>query len=222
MINAVQSSTWAAERVVSMGREPSVRIIAGRYRGRRITPPAGLTTRPMPDRVRQAVFDTLGARWALPGELPPIAVLDLFAGSGMLGLEALSRGARNCCFVERDRRATRRLEQNVGVLGLTDAVTVLTADALTISGATLPQVEGGYDLVFLDPPYRVSRDTGIDSAMGRLMTRVGHEISVSSEVVVVLRHETRAAYDELCYGLLRSFARREYGTMAVTFLSPVN
>jgi 16S rRNA (guanine966-N2)-methyltransferase len=176
----------------------------------------------MLDRVRQAVFDALGARWALPGELPPIAVLDLFAGSGMLGLEAMSRGARTCCFVERDRRAARRLEQNVGALGLTDAVTVLNADAQTISGPTLPHVEGGYDLIFLDPPYRLSRDAGIDSAMGRLMARVGREISVSSDVVVVLRHETRAAYDDLQYGLLRSFARREYGTMAVTFLSPVS
>ena len=199
-----------------------MRIIAGRYRGRRIRSAAGQTTRPMPDRVRQALFDILGARWALPGELPPIAVLDLFAGSGMLGLEALSRGARSCCFVERDRHATRQLEGHIGELGLTDAATVLAADALAISTTSLPHVEGGYDLVFLDPPYRVSRDARVDAKVGRLMARVGREISVSSDAVVVLRHETRAAYDDLCYGLLRSFARREYGTMAVTFLSPVN
>jgi 16S rRNA (guanine966-N2)-methyltransferase len=176
----------------------------------------------MPDRVRQAAFDTLGARWALPGELPPIAVLDMFAGSGMLGLEAISRGARSCCFVERDRRATRKLQQNVDRLGLTDAATVLTADALTISDTALPHAEGGYDLIFLDPPYRVSREAGADSPMGRLLARIGCEISVSSDVTVVLRHEIRTAYDDLRYGLLQSFARRQYGTMAVTFLSPVS
>jgi len=199
-----------------------VRIIAGRYRGRRISSPVGLTTRPMPDRVRQAVFDVLGARWALPGELPPIAVLDLFAGSGLLGLEALSRGARYCCFVERDRRAARRLERHLGELGLTDAATLLATDALTISGTTLPRVEGGYDLMFLDPPYRVSRDARLDAKVGRLMARVGREISASPELLVVLRHETHTDYDDVSYGLLRSFARREYGTMAVTFLSLVS
>ncbi|HUW83726.1 MAG TPA: RsmD family RNA methyltransferase [Phycisphaerae bacterium] len=198
-----------------------MRIIAGRYRGRRIRSAVGQTTRPMPDRVRQAVFDILGARWALPGELPPIAVLDLFAGSGMLGLEALSRGARYCCFVERDRRATRQLEGHIGELGLTDSATILAVDALAISTTSLPHVEGGYDLVFLDPPYRASRDARVDAKVGGLLARVGREISVSPEAVVVLRHETRTAYDDLCYGLLRSLARREYGTMAVTFLSPV-
>ncbi|MCH7814456.1 MAG: RsmD family RNA methyltransferase [Planctomycetes bacterium] len=96
-----------------------MRIIAGRWRSRRIAAPPSRTTRPFPDRIKEAVFDILGARWGSPGTVPPLWVADLFAGSGSLGLEAVSRGARGCVFVERDRAAqlARHVEQLRPVLG---------------------------------------------------------------------------------------------------------
>jgi 16S rRNA (guanine966-N2)-methyltransferase len=196
-----------------------MRIIAGRFRGRRLIAAAGLTTRPMPDRVKQAIFDILGARWAMPGELPPVAVLDIFAGTGPLGLEALSRGARFCCFVEQDDRATRLLRNHLAELQVADAAVVVMTDAF--SNLPVPRVASGYALVFVDPPYRTSRDSSATGPVGTLLERLTAEAGLSQDAVVLLRHEQRCSYDSIQYGRLRAFDRREYGRMAVTFLSPV-
>jgi 16S rRNA (guanine966-N2)-methyltransferase len=124
-----------------------VRVIAGRFGGRRLQAPPGQGTRPTSDRVREALFSALG-------DLAGARVLDLFAGSGALGLEALSRGAAHATFVERDRRAAAVLRDNVATLGLRpQEAQVLQRDAhaalreAAARGAT-------YDLVLLDPPYR--------------------------------------------------------------------
>lgn len=122
-----------------------MRVIAGSRKGRRIEAPKGVVTRPTSDRVREAVFSILrsveGAR-----------VLDLFAGSGAMGLEALSRGAASCLFVERDRSACRVIERNLARLGLAGG-RVRCADA---ARALRGEVEAGrrYDLVFVDAPYQ--------------------------------------------------------------------
>jgi len=101
-----------------------MRVIAGRFGGRRLKAPAGTSTRPTSDRVREALFSMLG-------DLEQAAVLDLFAGSGALGIEALSRGARRAVFVERERAAVVALESNLQTLGLdSHAVEVRRADAL--------------------------------------------------------------------------------------------
>jgi 16S rRNA (guanine(966)-N(2))-methyltransferase RsmD len=126
-----------------------MRIIAGSHRGRRIRAPEGLATRPMLDRVRESLFSTLhdwieGAR-----------VLDLFAGSGSLGLEALSRGARSARMVERHRPTLELLKENVRELGLEEVVELVCADALS------PRAWGAgerFDLVFCDPPYPLMED----------------------------------------------------------------
>jgi 16S rRNA (guanine966-N2)-methyltransferase len=118
-----------------------VRIVAGSRRGARIFAPKGADTRPTGDRVREAAFN-------LVGPVDGAAVLDLFAGSGAMGLEALSRGAASAVFVESDREACRTIERNLDKLRLAGA-TVLCADVLrTLAG-------GGraYDLVLCDPPY---------------------------------------------------------------------
>jgi 16S rRNA (guanine966-N2)-methyltransferase len=124
-----------------------VRVIAGRHGGRRLAAPAGAATRPTSDRVREALFSILGA------EVAGARVLDLFAGSGALGIEALSRGAARAEFVDAAPAALRAIRANLEQLGI-DAP-VHRADALrflrTASG------DGAqYDLVFLDPPYRLA------------------------------------------------------------------
>jgi 16S rRNA (guanine(966)-N(2))-methyltransferase RsmD len=124
-----------------------VRIIAGSFKGARIFAPKGRDTRPTADRVREAAFNLLG-----PGAAEDATVLDLFAGSGAMGLEALSRGAASATFVESDRDACRTINRNLDKLELGGAK-VLCQDALT---ALRNDVRSGrrYDLVLVDPPYR--------------------------------------------------------------------
>ena len=120
-----------------------MRVIAGELRGRRLKAPEGEGTRPMLDRVREALFATLQP-W-----LEGAFVLDLFAGSGVLGIEALSRGARRVRFVERNAGVCQCLESNVAELGLDDAVELVRGDALQrFSWGDRPA-----DIVFLDSPY---------------------------------------------------------------------
>jgi 16S rRNA (guanine966-N2)-methyltransferase len=139
----------------------SPRIIAGRYGGRRIGAPPGSGTRPTSDRVREALFSILGARVA------GARVLDLFAGSGALGLEALSRGAGAVTFVEAAPPALRALRANVAALGA-DA-DVVRADALKWLRAASAGARQ-YDLVFLDPPYRQAETLG--AALSELLPAV--------------------------------------------------
>jgi len=120
-----------------------MRIIAGRWRGRKLAAPLGETTRPTADRVREALFSMLTSRL---GSFEGLQVLDGFAGSGALGLEALSRGAARATFVEADAAAARVLRANVETLGA-DA-TILAMPMAAIGAAAAP-----VDLVMLDPPY---------------------------------------------------------------------
>jgi 16S rRNA (guanine966-N2)-methyltransferase len=121
-----------------------VRIIAGEWRGRRIQAPPGTATRPTTDRVREAWMSVIAA------ELPGARVLDLFAGSGALGLEALSRGAEHVVFVEQAPGALRSLRANLESLGATDRAEMVRADALRYSAAL---EAGAFDLALADPPY---------------------------------------------------------------------
>jgi len=121
-----------------------MRIVAGSRKGHRITAPKGAATRPTGDRAREAAF-------ALVGPVEGATVLDLFAGSGAMGLEALSRGAASCVFVERDREACRVIQANLGKLRLTGAVVVNRA----VAAALRDEWGRGsrFDLVLVDPPY---------------------------------------------------------------------
>jgi 16S rRNA (guanine966-N2)-methyltransferase len=126
-----------------------VRIIAGSRKGHTITAPKGLDTRPTGDRVREAAFNLIGP-------VDGATVLDLFAGSGAMGLEALSRGAERAVFVESDAEAVRAIERNLDKLGLTGA-TILRRDALlALAGEAAAGRE--YDLVLVDPPYAMFAD----------------------------------------------------------------
>lgn len=120
-----------------------MRVVAGEFGGRRLIGPAGTATRPTTDRVREAIFNSLGSAGLLEGAL----VADLFAGSGALGIEALSRGAEQCVFVERDRTALRALDANLDALGLRSRARVVTSDVMTVVASI------DADVVFADPPY---------------------------------------------------------------------
>jgi 16S rRNA (guanine966-N2)-methyltransferase len=124
-----------------------MRIIAGSRKGARIFAPKGRDTRPTADRVREAAFNLLG-----PGAAEDATVLDLFAGSGAMGIEALSRGAARATFVENDREACRTINRNLDKLGL-EGATVLCQDALAALRADA-RAGTRYDLVLVDPPYR--------------------------------------------------------------------
>ena len=125
-----------------------MRIIAGAWRGRLLSAPPGATTRPTADRVRQALFDRLmHAPWAGRAAIEGARVLDAYAGTGALGLEALSRGADHATFIENNRAALATLRANIATCRAEDRCTVLPADALHPPSGALCR------LLFLDPPY---------------------------------------------------------------------
>jgi len=120
-----------------------VRVVAGELRGRRIESPPGLDTRPTTDKVREAVFNALVSR----DLVRDARVADLYAGTGALGIEALSRGADHCIFVERDRNVLRTLRSNIEHLGLGERSRVVAGDAMSHARAL------DVDVVLADPPY---------------------------------------------------------------------
>jgi 16S rRNA (guanine966-N2)-methyltransferase len=165
-----------------------VRVVAGEYRGRRLKAPAGRATRPTADRVREALFNILG-------DVEDLIVLDLFAGSGALGIEALSRGAGATTFVDRDERAIAAVRANLKGVGA--VARVVRSEAV----AFLQRGEGAmYDLVFVDPPY----DSGPE--LGRRLSELLPE-AIAEEAVIVTESDKRAPLelslpldDERTYG----------------------
>jgi len=135
-----------------------MRIIAGQWRGRPIVAPKGEATRPTADRMREALFSMLASRL---GSFEELAVADLFAGSGALGLEALSRGAASCVFVEQDRAAVDALKANIAKLGA-------KADVRAQSVLALPPAAKPYDLILMDPPYGTGAGAVALDKLGRL------------------------------------------------------
>ena len=146
-----------------------MRIVAGLARGRRIRSPEGESTRPTSDRVREALFNALFSR----GALDDARVADLFAGSGALGLEALSRGAAHCWFVEDDRAAASVIEENLVALGLADRATLVRNRV----EASIEDLPADLDLVLADPPY------AFDDWVG-LLDRIGGRLAPDALVVV--------------------------------------
>jgi 16S rRNA (guanine966-N2)-methyltransferase len=153
-----------------------MRIIAGTWRGRRLNAPRGQATRPTADRVRQALFDMLAhASWAGRSAIEGAIVLDGFAGTGALGLEALSRGAASACFIESDPPALHALRANIAACGATERTQVVSGDILDVGRGMAAT------LIFLDPPY--GQDL-VPRALGRLRQagRVGPDALVVAEL----------------------------------------
>lgn len=138
-----------------------MRIIAGEWRGRPIVAPKGDTTRPTADRTREALFSMLTSRI---GSFEGMQVADLFAGSGALGLEALSRGAAHCLFVEQDKTAVDALKANIAKLNASPKSRIASQSVLSLCPA--PQA---YDVVLMDPPYK----TGAGAVALDKLTRLG-------------------------------------------------
>jgi 16S rRNA (guanine966-N2)-methyltransferase len=128
--------------------------VAGVYGGRRLTAPAGQQTRPTSDRVREALFSSLESLHG--GDLRGVRFADLYAGSGAVGLEALSRGADSALFVESDPKAARVIRANIAALGVVGQAELLTVKA--VAAVAGPPPGGAFDIVFADPPYAVSED----------------------------------------------------------------
>ena len=124
-----------------------MRVIAGTHKGRRLYEPKGKETRPTSDRLRESIFNILAHRW--PDHLVGARVADIFAGSGAMGIEALSRGAKYAVFVEKHTAGRDLISRNLQTMGLAGKAQVIEGDA-----RKLPQVEVAFDLVLMDPPYR--------------------------------------------------------------------
>ena len=133
-----------------------MRIIAGEWRGRPIAAPPGLATRPTSDRVRETLFSMLTSRL---GSFEGLRVADLFAGSGALGFEALSRGAAHATFVERDAKAVQAIRANAAALRAENRVQVLAGSALA-----LPR-SAPFDIIFADPPYEPGSGSAVVAAV---------------------------------------------------------
>jgi 16S rRNA (guanine966-N2)-methyltransferase len=172
-----------------------MRIIAGTHKGQRIVAPRGTRTRPTSDRVRENVFN-LVAPWIADAQ-----VLDLYAGSGAMGMEALSRGARGATLVEGDVQACRAINENLDRLRLAGA-TVLCQDVIRFLAANTPT----YDLVFCDPPY--DEYERIQPQLARHLPRL-----LASDGLVVLETSSRGPEPDL--PLSRRTSRR-YGAARIT------
>ena len=174
-----------------------MRVIAGELRSRRLKGVPGLATRPTPDRLRETLFDILAPRIA------GATFLDAYAGTGAVGIEALSRGARHAYFLERNRAALAVLRENLAALGVGARATVVPGGVLL----TLPQHRA--DFVFLDPPYEQEREYA--AALDTL--------SEAPPRLVVVQHSVRMKLAER-YAALRAVRTVRQGDNALTFFEP--
>ncbi len=179
-----------------------MRIIAGRFKGRKLKTVKGRSVRPTSDRVREAIFSVVGSR------IVDSEVLDLFAGSGALGLEALSRGARSALFVERDARVVSVIKDNILTFGVGDVSEVWRMD---VRAAIRICCEKGYifDVVFLDPPYR----KGLCEKTLKLFDNAK---ILSDTAMVVVEHESDLILED-SYGCLELYSYKTYGDTSVSF-----
>jgi len=177
-----------------------MRVIAGRFKGRQLFAPKDWDIRPTADRVREALFDILGSR------VEGAVFLDLFAGTGAVAIEALSRGAAQATLVEKSRRAAGLIRENLKRCGLSARLIVSSVERAVLR---LLHLEESFDLIFADPPYRTSlaRDTLELLASGELLTPCG---------LVVVEH---CASEELALpsGRLIRYRVQRYGETALSF-----
>ncbi|HEY5105874.1 MAG TPA: 16S rRNA (guanine(966)-N(2))-methyltransferase RsmD [Caulobacteraceae bacterium] len=179
-----------------------MRIVAGSLRGRSLVAPKGHSTRPTTDRAREAMFNVLEhAPWSTG--LRDAQAVDLFAGSGALGLEALSRGAASCLFVDNDQAAVAAISRNIQSLGLGGQATVRAGDATTIAAGT------AFDLALIDPPYAQGLAERAVSALSS-----GHRLAVGG-IVVVEQGAGEAAFTAPGFVVLDA---RAWGAARVSFL----
>lgn len=177
-----------------------MRIVAGAFRGRRLRAPSGTKIRPTTDRVREAVFSIIAS------DLADAHVLDLFAGTGALGLEALSRGAAQAVFVDHDPQAVRLIQTNVSLCGVGDRVQIIQGAVLQVIRRLASQ-KNTFRLVFMDPPYGKGH---IEKTLSEL-SKVANP-----ETLVVVEHHVKDILTSPWEGWFRTESRR-YGDSMVSF-----
>lgn len=180
-----------------------MRVIAGRLRGRRVDAPKGVLVRPTYDRVRESMFAIIGSG------IEGASVLDLFAGSGVLGIESMSRGARAVVFVDDDSRAVAVVRRNIEALGVAGACGVRRGDALRL--LERGSLGAGFDVVFVDPPYR----SGLHA---KVLALLGEPGALEPGALVVVEHEAERELPQ-AFGTLELVRRERYGSTAVSFYS---
>ena len=178
-----------------------MRVGGGEARGRRLKGAVVPGVRPTTERVRAAIFNILAVGQYWEGH-----VLDLFAGTGSLGIEALSRGAGRADFVERDRRQCAVIRENLSAAGFDGRATVRQGDAVR----ALPSLPGGYSLALLDPPYRAG-------AFHTVMEAIAHQPGLVAPEGVVVAGHSRQTELRAAYGALRRIILRQYGDNVVEF-----
>ncbi|HXF03944.1 MAG TPA: 16S rRNA (guanine(966)-N(2))-methyltransferase RsmD [Blastocatellia bacterium] len=179
-----------------------MRVIAGRYKGRRLKSPPGLDVRPTPDRLKESLFNILQDR------LPGSRFLDLCAGTGSAGIEALSRGATFVLFVERSRAAVAVLRENLRALNIIEGYDVYCGDALV---ALEQLIERGdrFDIVFFDPPYASNLYEPVMSCLG------GGEVLAPGGILIVMHHRKMSL--EPLYGVLERTRQVIQGENVLSF-----
>lgn len=173
-----------------------VRLIGGIYGGRKIDAPDNDRTHPMSERVRNALFNSIGS------ELQDAIVLDAFAGTGAIGLEALSRGARHVTFVEKDRSAQKVLEKNIVTVGVENTTDIIRASVGSWAGSYNGD---GFDLIFADPPYDDTQFSTVEQLFGLL----------KSDGLMILSHPGRG--EEPAKKGVVVVDNRKYGNAFLTF-----
>ena len=188
-----------------------MRIISGTKRGMIILPPKGDATRPITDRVKESIFDVLYKYNLIEGRL----VADLFCGTGSFGLEALSRGAKEAVFVDMNKRAIEILRKNIAKANFVAQGRVVCANAFKV-GAPKSSSGEKRSLVFVDPPYEMSRDTGLNSRLWGLLVLLAGQIT--DDGLVVVRTEKKINILDN-YGDLSIIDKRIWSSMSVAFLT---
>jgi 16S rRNA (guanine966-N2)-methyltransferase len=175
-----------------------LRVIAGEYKGRKLLAPKGLSCRPTLDRVKESIFNVLGA------DIIDRNVLDLFCGSGSLGIEALSRGAATVAFIDFDKEALEITRRNLSTLGLEKKATCILADVMKIGGRIR---EAKFDLIFIDPPY--------ENQYGSQIIKLLLDYAILAEAgLLVLEH---SRHEEIVYEPLKLLKQLKFGQTEVDF-----
>lgn len=184
-----------------------MRVIGGSSRGRKLHTPRGMSVRPTSDKVKEALFSILSG---MLGTLDGHAVLDIFAGTGNLGIEALSRGAGKAVFIDSSRDSAALIAKNLSLTGFTDKSRILVKDFCPALGI-LESTGDVFQLIFIDPPYQKGL---IEKCLGQLQKSV----IIDEQTMVVAEFSSREDIAD-CHGCLQQIDKRLYGDTAVAFFT---
>ncbi len=186
-----------------------MRIIAGQHKGRNLLPPKGSATRPITSRVKVALFNILGET------VDDAVVVDLFSGTGSIGLEAISRAAKFCFFAERDRSALDRLKRNIDAMGLANRCRIWPGDIMRHLRRRLDEIDEPIDLAFVDPPYSLPERWRWNEAVEKLFAPLAEKLA--SDGLVIFRCRRNIILPDTLKPLsVRD--KRDYGQMSLVFL----